>query len=108
MSFRHAAIPFIAALFLVPALVLADEVRIEVGHGNFEPSEVSIDAGTTVEFENVVDMPGGHTVVIHELEVESGALGTGETWSHTFDEAGTYHVYVKEHADADKARVVVN
>ena len=108
MSFRHAAIPFIAAMFLTPALALAEEVRVEVGHGSFEPSEVSIDAGTTVVFENVVEMPGGHTIVIEELDAQSDALGSGETWSYTFEEAGTYHVHVKEHAEADKARVVVN
>lgn len=105
MRDRH-TISLILGLILLPAAALADKARIAVSHGSFEPSEVTIQAGGKVVFENVVEMPGGHTIAFEEIEDESGALGQGEKWSHTFDEPGTFHFYVKQHPD-NKGTVVV-
>lgn len=112
MHYRNLAITVIAGLFLLPGAVLADkdkhkdEARVEVGHGTFEPSAVTVKAGSRVSFKNVVEMPGGHTIAFEEIDAESGALGYGEKWSHTFKEPGTYHFYVKEHPD-NKGTVTV-
>lgn len=99
MNFRYPAVSLIAGLLLLPAAALADKARVEVGHGTFEPSAVTVKAGSKVTFKNVVQMPGGHTIAFEEIDAESGPLGNGEKWSHSFDEPGTYHFYVKEHPD---------
>lgn len=87
------------ALMLAPASTLAGDVTVKVGHGSFEPSEVAIEAGDTVTFTNTQEMPGGHTVVFDELDVRSKGLAKGESWSHTFEKAGTYRFRVEEHPD---------
>lgn len=90
---------FVAALFLAPAVVLAGEATVEVGHGTFEPATVTIKAGEGVVFHSVEKMPGGHTIVFDELDARSSGLGQGESWSHTFEKPGTYRFRVKEHPD---------
>lgn len=87
------------ALVLAPAVALGGKTTVNVGHGSIEPSSVTIKAGEKVVFRNEKMMPGGHTIVFEELDVQSSGLGKGETWSHTFDEPGTYHFRVKEHPD---------
>jgi plastocyanin len=96
-------------LLLLPAATLADKAdraKIEVSHGTFEPSAITVKAGKKVVFKNVVEMPGGHTIAFEEIDAESEALGNGEKWSHTFTEPGVYHFYVKEHPD-NKGTVTV-
>lgn len=106
MSTRRTAICLLLGFMLAPAAALADKAKVEVSHGSFEPAEVTIPAGGKVVFKNVVQMPGGHTIVFENLDAESGALANGEKWSHTFEEAGTYHFFVKEHPE-NKGTVVV-
>lgn len=106
MCYRCVANSLILSLFLVPTIVLADKAKVEVSHGSFDPSEVTVQAGEEVVFENVVQMPGGHTIAFEEIDAESGALDKGQTWSHAFKEPGTYHFYVKEHPE-NKGSVVV-
>lgn len=89
-----------AVLAAAPAAVLAAETVVKVGHGTFEPAQVTIDAGDTVTFVNTKKMPGGHTIVFEEIEASSEGLVKGKSWSHTFDEPGTYSFHVKEHPDA--------
>lgn len=87
------------ALMLASASAAAGEATVKVGHGSIEPASVTIEAGEKVVFHNEKEMPGGHTVVFDDLDAQSSGLGEGESWSHTFDEPGTYHFRVKEHPD---------
>ena len=52
-------------------------------------------------------MPGGHVVVDEGGTLESPPLEKpGDGWHYTFEEPGTYHVFVKQHPKA-KAKIVV-
>jgi plastocyanin len=106
MQYRILIASLFAGLFLVAGSAFAGGTKVKVSHGSFEPAEVTISAGEKVVFKNVVDMPGGHTIAIEEIDAASESLDNGEKWSHTFDEPGTYHFYVKEHSD-NKGTVVV-
>lgn len=65
----------------------------------FHPGSVTIHAGQTVQFLNNDDEP--HTVSASDGSFESGGLETNESYSRTFDTAGTYqyvcslHPYMK-------------
>lgn len=93
-----------------------DEVVVKTGELEdaeqvfvYEPPAIRIDEGTEVVWEWVGD--GGHTVTheVEDPEFDSGVIsGDGETFSHTFEESGTYFYYCLPHrALAQKGAVVV-
>lgn len=88
-----------ALLFALPLAAAAGDTTVEVGHNRLEPAKVMIAAGETVTFHNQDEMPGGHTIVATDGTFQSPPLAKDETWSHTFDEPGTYRVRIKEHPD---------
>ena len=54
----------------------------------FVPSERTIDVGTTITWINMdADV---HTVTSQEAGFDSGAMNKGDTFSHTFNSAGTF------------------
>ncbi|MFC6952931.1 halocyanin domain-containing protein [Halorubellus litoreus] len=77
------------------------EVAVAVGAGSdglaFDPLAVEVDVGTTVVWEwtgrggrhNVVDRDGAFASEYHDDE--------GATFSHTFEETGTYAYYCEPH-----------
>ena len=80
---------------------------IEISHHEMEPPLLNLFVGTTVHFANTVAMPGGHVVVDEGETLESPPLEKpGDGWHYTFDEPGTYNVFVKQHPMA-KAKIVV-
>jgi len=93
----------VAAVALALALafpVSAEEVTITVGHNRIDPASVTIRAGDTVVFHNVDEMPGGHTIVAKDGSFESPPLAKDEKWSHTFEQAGTVAIEIKQHPKA--------
>lgn len=83
----------------------------------FQPPRLSVASGTTVEWENDADAP--HTVTAYEAripeaasyfasgdfdsehaarnDIPAGLLDPGDTYTHRFDEAGTYAYYCIPH-----------
>lgn len=106
MQYRRLIASLFAGMLMVAGSAFAGGTKVKVSHGSFEPAEVTISAGEKVVFKNVVDMPGGHTIAIEDIEAGSEALENGEKWSHTFEEPGTYRFFVEEHAE-NKGTVVV-
>ena len=96
----------VLTLVFVSWPVAADEVMVHVGHNKLEPSELKVSVGTTVVFHNMDEMPGGHTIIAADGSFESPGLGKNESWSHTFNESGSYAYSIKEHPSA-KGTVVV-
>ena len=100
-----------AALLLglpgVAGVAIAHGPTIEISHSELKPALLNLFAGTTVHFQNTVEMPGGHVVVDTEGRIESPALeDPGDDWHYTFEEEGVYEIFVRQHPDA-KARIVV-
>lgn len=81
----------------------ADAVHIDVEDLKFQPETRTVEAGTTVTWEN-------HDSVMHTAtptdEDAWGTSGSGEmqegaSWSFTFTEPGTYDYYCEPHAYQD-------
>lgn len=82
-----------------PAAVTIDELA-------YAPAELSVPAGTEVTWSNDDEAP--HTITFDDDAVESsGELKTGDTYSVTFDEPGTYPYICAIHPDM-KATVSVS
>ena len=86
---------------------------------SFEPAEVHVPAGTTVEWVN--DNPITHTVTSGAYEVGADGLRTaeepdgtfdgdlaaqGDTFTHTFAEPGTYTYFCSIHKGMNATLVV--
>lgn len=103
---RIGSIAALAALLGLPLPAGAGEAKVEVGHNRLTPAEVKISAGDAVVFHNVDEMPGGHTVVADDGSFSSPPLGKDQSWSHTFEEPGSWGVHIQQHPGA-KATIQV-
>ena len=83
-----------------------DTVTIE--RSRYEPDTLEVGAGTEVTFETLDAF--AHTVTSAEgssVEFDSGEFGQDETFTQTFDEAGTYEYFCEIHPTM-RAEVVVS
>lgn len=70
--------------------------KVNISQMRFEPAVISIEAGETVTWRNGAGIP--HTVSGRAASgPESGTLSSGQVFSHTFDEPGTYEYYCALH-----------
>ena len=97
----------------IPGTAGAHGPTIKISHDALTPSLLNLFVGTTVHFSNIVEMPGGHVVVIKAIDgdeaesIESPPLEKpGDGWHYTFEDEGTFDLYIKQHPTA-KARIVV-
>jgi amicyanin len=74
---------------------VADAKQVVVDNFSFTPATAAVPVGTTVTWTNHDDIP--HNVVSPEQKFKSPVLDTDETFSHTFDAAGTYKYYCSIH-----------
>jgi len=80
--------------------------EVSIDHARVQPARVEIKAGESVTFKNVVEMPGGHTVVADDGSFESPPLNKDQTWSHPFGKPGSYKFHLKEHPGT-KGEIIV-
>ncbi len=94
------------AFLLFAGVARAHGPTIEISHGEMKPALLNLFVGTTVHFSNTVSMPGGHVVVDTKGQLESPPLvEPGDGWHYTFEEVGTYEVYLRQHP---KTRARIN
>lgn len=70
-------------------------VAIEIDNFKFAVASLEVIVGTTVTWTNRDDVP--HTVTSSTKVFKSPALDTGESFSYTFKEAGTFEYYCSVH-----------
>src|SRR5512143_981640 len=77
-----------------PASALADDgaaqapaAQVKIDNFSFGPAVLTVAPGTKVTWTNRDDIP--HTVVADDKSFKSKVLDTDETFSYTFDKAGT-------------------
>lgn len=76
----------------------AGSTTVTIDDMQFDPGEVSVAAGTEVTWTNDDDAP--HTVTFDDDSVASSdQLETGDSFSTTFDEPGTYAYVCAIHPD---------
>ena len=91
----------------MPGMALAHGPTNEISHEALKPTLLNLFVGTTVHFANTVEMPGGHVILDEGGTLESPRLEKpGDGWHYTFEEVGTFEIYIREHPEA-KARIVV-
>jgi plastocyanin len=69
--------------------------QVMVDNFSFTPATAAVPVGTTVTWTNHDDIP--HNVVSPDRKFKSPVLDSDETFSHTFDVAGTYKYYCSIH-----------
>lgn len=78
-------------------------VEVQIVDFAFEPAILTIPVGTTVVWTNQgVD----HTVFSYDRILDSPLLLTGDTYTHTFTEAGTYNYLCGIHPEMEATVVV--
>ncbi len=79
----------VAMVPLAPAAADSD-VEVVIGNMRFEPSAVTIKAGTTVTWVNREKRTNHSVLFEQENNLESDRLFPGETYRRTFDRPGAY------------------
>ena len=64
------------------------EVSVNISGFKFDPASITVKVGTTVTWTNLDT--AAHTVTADDGSWTSDSLKQGATYSHTFDQAGTY------------------
>lgn len=83
----------------------SETVTVEAADGNvFVPAEITISVGDTVTWENTDDV--SHTSTSDDGVWQSGNIAPGESYSYTFDEAGTFGYFCEYHQGMVGAVVV--
>ena len=78
---------------------------VEIKGFSFNPKEIRIKAGESVTWTNGDSVK--HTVTSDSgSELDSALLSEGETYSHTFNEAGTFDYHCTPHPSM-KAKIIV-
>jgi len=73
----------------------ARNFEVKIDNFSFEPSAITVAAGTKVTWANRDDVP--HTVVNTDGKFKSNALDTDDQFSFTFTDPGTYDYYCSVH-----------
>jgi hypothetical protein len=111
LAFRR--IGFIVSICCLGMLVAATSSfahgpTIELSHQEMKPTLLNLFEGTTVHFLNTVEMPGGHVVVDEAGTIESPPLKEpGDGWHYTFESAGRFELFIRQHPEAKVSIVVV-
>ena len=76
-------------VYLPSAAQTSGTAKIAVKDFMFNPTPLTVRAGSTVTWTNMDDEP--HTVVSDTGAFKSGGMDTNESFSYKFDKPGTYH-----------------
>ena len=81
-------------------------VEVAIKDFAFNPPDLSIKVGTTVTWTNNDGV--GHTVTSTDGVFESGVLAKGQTFSYTFNTAGTFPYHCTPHQNMTATITVTN
>ncbi len=84
-----------------PPPVDGDMVMVDFA---YQPTSLTIDLGSTITFANAGVAP--HTVTARSGLFDSGFIASGDTYTRTFDEAGTYQIFCTIHPEMS-AEIIV-
>lgn len=89
------AAPALSGAAIAAAWQAGVEVQVRVADNAFEPGTLTVTPGTTVTWTN--DGNDSHTVSADDGSFDSARLDPGESFSVTFDEAGTFAYFCAFH-----------
>src|SRR5919112_6180664 len=95
---RLAALSLVALMLFAPtAAAQGKTMTISIKNFAFNPPNATVAAGTTVTWVNDDQAP--HTATANDGTFDSGTLQPGQSFSFTFDKAGTYAYHCNIHPD---------
>jgi plastocyanin len=81
------------------------QLTVSISNFAFNPSTLTVKAGETVTWTN--QDSATHTILSDSgNEISSSSLGQGQTYSHTFNQSGTYSYHCSIHPSM-KATIIV-
>lgn len=83
------------SLLVLAASVIAADHDIDISGFAYDPDTLTVQVGDTVTWTN--QDSAAHTVTADNADFDSGSLAQGETWSFTFDSAGTWDYHCTFH-----------
>lgn len=83
----------------------ANSNSVTISAMSFSPADLTVKAGTTVTWTNNDNI--SHTVTADDNSFDSGTMGHGATFTHTFATAGSYTYHCAFHSSMT-AKVTVN
>jgi plastocyanin len=104
-TFRAWELPFLAAQWAQAPLPATNEVSIN--RIAFFPNVLTVTVGTAVKWTNSLVDKIDHAVNANDNSFSSPVLKPGESFTTTFDKAGTYLYFCPLHPDQMRARVEV-
>jgi len=82
---------------------LAGDLEVDIAGFMFDPQDLTVQVGETVTWTNNDDVPHTVTAGTPDMptpeEFDSGVLQPGDTFTYTFDEAGTFDYFCTLHPD---------
>jgi len=87
-----------------PGNVSSNTVEVKIAGFSFDPSTITIKVGTTVKWINLDS--AAHTVAADDNSWTSVRLKQGDTYTHTFDQAGTYPYHCGLHSSMQATIIV--
>jgi len=103
----RATVPILMTILIAPGFTAAAATAHVTTRGSiFDPLEVTINAGDTVEWDqnDITE----HTVTSLDNLFDSGDLESDETFSYTFNTAGTYGYYCVIHGFGMSGSIIVS
>ncbi len=85
---RAFGLGIVAAMGVRAHKAAAEQVQVTIDNSSFSPALKITTVGSTVTWVNEDDTT--HRIVFPELNLRSEPLDTDDTFSHQFDEAGTF------------------
>jgi plastocyanin len=79
----------------IPSNSTVVKIIANAGSNSFSPNPVEVKVGETVTWIN--DDSGRHTVTSKDGVFDSGMMGKGQSFSHTFDKVGEYLYFCEPH-----------
>ena len=79
---------------------------VEIKGFAFNPGAITVTKGTTITWTNEDSAPHTVTTINAPVAFDSGRMSKGDTFSQTFDTAGTYEYYCSIHPNM-KGKVIV-
>jgi plastocyanin len=93
---RLAALSLVVLLLFAPtAGAQGETVTVSIKNFAFDPPNATVSPGTTVTWVNNDQVP--HTATADDGAFDSGTLQPGQSYSFTFDKAGTYAYHCNIH-----------
>ena len=86
---------FLGATHVLAGAALAENPMVKIDDFAFSPPSLTINVGMAVTWLNKDDIP--HTVASKARVFKSKALDTNDSFSFTFNEAGTYEYFCSLH-----------